>query len=105
MATTCDDSGAESNTHLVNIILGLPQLIQDRVCVELLLADAAPCLGHQDQLVTRDVVFLDSLGDESLGVPVGVYVCRVPLPSKHVSLGGGRLALGRCGEGVRGVPN
>lgn len=51
--------------------------------MELLLPNAAVGLAHQDQLMTRDVVFLDRLGNDSLGITVGINVCGVPLSMSH----------------------
>lgn len=72
-------SASGSLTKLVNVVLGRAELVQDRVCVELLLANAAVCLCHEHQLVAGDVVFLDGLRDHTLRVAVGVDVCGIPL--------------------------
>jgi hypothetical protein len=71
--------GQTGTTKLVHIVLGPPQVIQDRVRMELLLSHAAERLAHQHQLVAREVVFPDGLGDDALRVAVGVDVGRVPL--------------------------
>ncbi len=54
------------------------------VCVKLFLPDAAIGFRHEDQLVPRNLVRLDSLGNYSFRVSVGVDVSRVPL-ERYVS--------------------
>ena len=49
--------------------------------MKLLLSNAAVSLGHQYQLVSRDIVFLDCLRNHSLGIAVGVNVGCIPLPA------------------------
>lgn len=66
-------------TELIHVVLGLSQIVQNRVRMELLLAAAAPRLGHENQLVAGDVIFLDCLRDDSLRVSVRVDVGGVPL--------------------------
>lgn len=66
-------------TKLVDVVFGAPQAVENRIRLELLLADAAPELGHEHQLVPRDVVGPDGLGNDALGIAVGVGVGRVPL--------------------------
>lgn len=66
-------------TKLIHIVLRLPQFIQDWICMELLLSDTAPSLGHQDQFMAWNMIFLDGLGDDPFRISVGVDVCCIPL--------------------------
>jgi hypothetical protein len=66
-------------TKLVHIVFGFLQILNDGVCMKLLLSDAAVRLRHQHQFVPRDLIFLDRLGNNSLRVTVGINVCSIPL--------------------------
>lgn len=67
------------HTELVDVILGLSQCVHVWESCKLLLGADTPCLGHQDQLMARDVVLLDSLPNDPLTVAVGVDVGGIPL--------------------------
>lgn len=69
----------EEHTELVNVILGLPQRAHVRQSGELLFSTHTPCLCHQNELLARDVVFLDRLADDALTVAIGVDVRGIPL--------------------------
>jgi hypothetical protein len=66
-------------TKLVHIIFGFLQILDDGVCMKLLLSNAAVRLRHQHQFVPRDLIFLDRLGNNSLRVTIGINVCSIPL--------------------------
>ena len=67
------------HTELVDVILGLSQCVHVWESCKLLLSADTPCLGHQDQLLAREFVLLDSLANDPLAVTVGVDVGGIPL--------------------------
>jgi hypothetical protein len=69
----------EVRTELINVVLTPAKFIEDRICAKLLFAHAAPCLGHDNELVTGEIVLLNRLRDDALGISIRVDVCRIPL--------------------------
>lgn len=66
-------------TKLVDVIFSFLQILNDVVCMKLLLSNTAVGLCHQHQFVPGDLIFLDRLGNNPLRVTIGINVCSIPL--------------------------
>jgi hypothetical protein len=69
----------KERTELVDIIFTLPHLARIEKPSNLgLLPHSTMAFRQNNELVSRDVIFLDCFADDFLAHAVRIYVCRVP---------------------------